>query len=87
MYSLIKVQFCIALKGALPDHGMTPACFIQSLQRLLIPHGIAVQLLTPEVSSALRPPEQAALVAMPEAAMDENDSTEAGQNNIRLPGQ
>ena len=87
MYSLIKVQFFIAFEGALPDHGMTPACFIESPQRLLIPYSIAVQLPTPEVSPALRPPEKAAFVAMPEAAMDENDSTEAGQNNIRLPGQ
>lgn len=52
----------------------------------VVPRPIGFDLLSPEVGAGAGPFEQMAVVAMPEAAVNENDGLEAGEDHVRLAG-
>lgn len=71
-----------SLESALPNRQHTPAASIEFIPGLLIPLPCASDLLPPEVGSRRRPLEQMAVVAVPEAAIHENNGIESREHQI-----
>ena len=72
----------------LPDRLDPPSCRLQRHSRPLIPIPVARDLANPIFSVRLRDPRPArTVVAMPEAAVDEDGETPARQNDVRLARQ
>lgn len=71
---------------ALPDVQNSPPLSKQLSCCSLIPRYVASNLVLPEVFAGRRPAEQCAVMTMPEAAMDENDSTPPWEHKVRLAG-
>lgn len=81
------VDFSLRSKLALPRRDYFPAKRFQRSCVALVALDIPVELLLPISLVALRGGGHvASRVAMPEAAMDEHDSPESGQDDVRLSG-
>lgn len=74
-----------SLESALPNRQRTPASSIEFIPGLLIPHPCASDLLPPEVGSRRGPLEQMAVVAVPEAAIHENNGIESREHQVGPP--
>lgn len=68
--------------GAFPDFKDPPSLGKQGLAVSVIPVPVAGDFVTPELRPGSRQPEQMTVMAMPETAVNQNDSLPAGQNDI-----
>lgn len=75
------------LNGAFPDDPDPPASLMQGLDCGLIPRDIGLDFSAPEVFPRLRPLEQMAVVAMPEASMNEKNRMILREDEVRAPAQ
>ena len=74
--------------GAFPDDRNTPARCAEVVDVPAVPRHICRELALPEVRARSRGcRETAALVTMPEAAMDEHGTAPACQHDVRSPGE
>lgn len=80
-----KDIWALAAHGALPDRHHSPARLFQCFEILAVASAILGNLLQPEGDVAGRALEEMAVMAVPEAAIDEYDGTVAGEQNVRSP--
>lgn len=73
---------------AAPDDSYAPTEFLELGNLTLIPSNSGSYLLVPETPVCLwKLGGTASVVTMPEATVNEDDSVELGQNDIRAPGE
>jgi hypothetical protein len=73
---------CSPLEGALPHDSDPPAKDIQSGQGHSITPPVALDFLAPEFDAGTGPSEQVAVMAVPEAAMHEQNRAMLWQNHV-----
>ena len=77
---------CIVFDFAFPYDNGEPACFLEKRKIIFIPHDIPLKLLPPEIQTGFRRVSIfAALMPMPEAAMNKDYCPVFWENNIRSP--
>lgn len=74
-------------KGALPDSCHSPACIEERRLVKPIARSIAFQLLAPELRPRRRDAAEAAIVSVPEAAMNQHHGAPPRQDDVRPSGQ
>ena len=72
---------------AFPDHDHFPTERTQFTNVRRIPSNVAVDLMTPERATCLRPHRIAAAMVVPETPVNEHHGSVLSENNIRTPRQ
>lgn len=71
----------------LPHYERSPTKFLQLADDASVAHSIRLNLGAPELRARLWKAEQMAVMAVPEAAMDEHDRSMSRENQIRTTGE
>jgi hypothetical protein len=84
---VLKGHSLPAFKGAFPNFALPPACPCKVIPYFQITANIGGDLISPELRARCWPPEEMAIVSMPEAAMDHYDRSSSRKHHVRLSRQ